>query len=78
MVVSATILSMKKKHMLLFVLCCPAAEATMGCVGSKKEQEPMGKGTDDGDQQSHTLTTHYVKDPTVGIPGSKPVSSSGR
>lgn len=43
----------------------------MGCVGTKPEQDPIGKsmGSDDNRNQ----TAHYTKDPTVG---SKAVSGS--
>uniref|UniRef100_A0A3Q3L9L4 SH3 domain-containing protein n=1 Tax=Labrus bergylta TaxID=56723 RepID=A0A3Q3L9L4_9LABR len=38
----------------------------MGCVGSKKEQEPLGKPSGSDDLQSRSQTAHYVKDPTTG------------
>ncbi|KPP66122.1 hypothetical protein Z043_115412 [Scleropages formosus] len=38
----------------------------MGCVGSKKEQDPVGKGVGDDDTLKKTQTTHYVRDPTSG------------
>uniref|UniRef100_A0A8C9WZD9 Tyrosine-protein kinase n=1 Tax=Sander lucioperca TaxID=283035 RepID=A0A8C9WZD9_SANLU len=38
----------------------------MGCVGSKKEQEPLSKGTGNDDLQNRAQTAHYVKDPTAG------------
>lgn len=61
---------------LLFLLCCPSIEGTMGCVGSKKEQEPLGKGMGNDDLQNRTQTAHYVKDPTAGNSGNKAVSSN--
>lgn len=42
----------------------------MGCIESKKEQEPMVKELDHDDS---TQAAHYVKDPTSG---KKPVSRS--
>lgn len=48
----------------------------MGCVGSKKEQEPLSKGTGNDELQNRAQTAHYVKDPTTGNFGSKAVSSS--
>ncbi|TNN39970.1 Tyrosine-protein kinase HCK [Liparis tanakae] len=42
----------------------------MGCVGSKQEQEALGKGTAD-EEQSRALAAHYVKDPTAAIAGTK-------
>ncbi|TKS76906.1 Tyrosine-protein kinase HCK [Collichthys lucidus] len=50
-------------------------KGTMGCVGSKKEQEPLSKGTGNDDLQNRTQTAHYVKDPTTGNSGAKAVSS---
>lgn len=47
----------------------------MGCVGSKKEQEPHSKGTGNDDLQNRAQTAHYVKDPTTGNSGNKAVSS---
>uniref|UniRef100_A0A3Q0SEW1 HCK proto-onco, Src family tyrosine kinase n=1 Tax=Amphilophus citrinellus TaxID=61819 RepID=A0A3Q0SEW1_AMPCI len=46
----------------------------MGCVGSKKEQEPFAKGTGNDDLQNRAQTAHYVKDPTTGNSGNKAVS----
>ncbi|KAK2898026.1 tyrosine-protein kinase HCK [Channa argus] len=37
----------------------------MGCVGSKKEQEALGKETGNDDLHSRAQTAHYVKDPTT-------------
>lgn len=42
------------------------AEGIMGCVGSKKEQETLGKSTGSDDLLKHPHTAHYVKDPTAG------------
>ncbi|XP_034392160.1 tyrosine-protein kinase HCK isoform X2 [Cyclopterus lumpus] len=48
-------------------------EGTMGCVGSKKEQEQEapGKGTGNNDQHGCAQAAHYVKDPTAANFGSK-------
>lgn len=59
----------------LLSVLCPPAEATMGCVGSKKEQEPLNKGSS-GNDESRAQTAHYVKDPTMGNSGSKAVSDT--
>nr|XP_020515517.1 tyrosine-protein kinase HCK-like [Labrus bergylta]XP_029138580.1 tyrosine-protein kinase HCK-like [Labrus bergylta] len=48
----------------------------MGCVGSKKEQEPLGKPSGSDDLQSRSQTAHYVKDPTTGSKASKMSSSA--
>ena len=47
----------------------------MGCVGSKKEQDPLSKGSGNDELQNRAQTAHYVKDPTAGNSGSKAVSS---
>lgn len=62
-------------HVLLFFFCRPLAEGTMGCVGSKKEQDPLSKGSGNDELQNRAQTAHYVKDPTAGNSGSKAVSS---
>lgn len=36
----------------------------MGCVGTKPEQDPIGKSM--GNDDNRNLTTHYSKDPTTG------------
>uniref|UniRef100_A0A671V2K4 Tyrosine-protein kinase n=1 Tax=Sparus aurata TaxID=8175 RepID=A0A671V2K4_SPAAU len=43
----------------------------MGCVGSKKEQDPLSKGSGNDELQNRAQTAHYVKDPTAGNSGSK-------
>ncbi|XP_034060927.1 tyrosine-protein kinase HCK [Gymnodraco acuticeps] len=43
----------------------------MGCVGSKKESEPLGKGTANEEQNRAQQAAHYVKDPTTGTSGNK-------
>jgi len=47
----------------------------MGCVGSKQEQEALGKETAGDNQESQALAAHYVKDPTAAIAGTKAVSN---
>lgn len=36
----------------------------MGCVGTKPDQDPIGKSV--GNDDNRNLTTHYSKDPTTG------------
>lgn len=47
----------------------------MGCVGSKKEQEALSKGTGNDELQNRAHAAHYVKDPTTGNSANKAVSS---
>ena len=47
----------------------------MGCVGSKKEQDAVGKALGSEDSSNRTLPPHYVKDPTAGT---KAVSKKGQ
>lgn len=37
---------------------------TMGCVGSKPDQDPIGKTL--GNEDGRNPSTHYVPDPTTG------------
>lgn len=48
----------------------------MGCVCSKTEQEPFGKGTGNDEQQNRAQIAHYVKDPTAGNSGKNAVSDN--
>lgn len=58
-----------------FLYYCCSAEDTMGCVGSKKEQETLSKGMGNEDPHNRGHTAHYVKDPTAGNSGNKAVSN---
>lgn len=46
----------------------------MGCTGSKKEEETLGKGMGNDEHQNRAQAAHYVKDPTTGLSGKNAVS----
>uniref|UniRef100_A0A6Q2X883 Tyrosine-protein kinase n=2 Tax=Esox lucius TaxID=8010 RepID=A0A6Q2X883_ESOLU len=49
---------------------------TMGCVGSKEQQDPISKAVVNDDFQNRTQNSaHYVKDPTTGNKANKTIST---